>query len=185
MTHPADYDTKARKLLHAAECPVRRFIQYDGFLEKVFDPPRFDDRFGVCPECGDADGYLNVGRTHWFFCDAHKTRWTYGANLFSTWEGETRADWEANQNKLSTYREVEPTFRPKGADDDIFRSETYDLQRSGVPVRVQVLAGTEREDVIRLLEKITDWTKHTSDAEWRELCREPEDKKEADSAIPF
>ena len=54
--------------------------------------------FGVCPECGKSDGYINVSRTHWFFCKAHKTKWCIGANLFSSWreqtEDEQRRDYD-------------------------------------------------------------------------------------------
>jgi hypothetical protein len=49
-------------------------------------------RFGGCPECGRTDGYLNAGRTHWFFCDAHKTMWLGGINMFSGCRDETEAE---------------------------------------------------------------------------------------------
>ncbi len=51
-----------------------------------------DDYFGVCPECGDYDGYANVGRSHWFYCTKHKTKWCVGSNLFSDWREQTQEE---------------------------------------------------------------------------------------------
>jgi hypothetical protein len=49
-----------------------------------------DGHFGVCPVCRQEHGaYINVGRDHWFYCKAHKTKWCAGANLFSGWRDET------------------------------------------------------------------------------------------------
>ena len=48
-----------------------------------------ENYFGVCPECGKTDGYINVGRDHWFYCKEHKLRWNVGSNLFSDWKDET------------------------------------------------------------------------------------------------
>jgi hypothetical protein len=30
-----------------------------------------EDHFGSCPECGKTDGYRNIYRRHFFFCDEH------------------------------------------------------------------------------------------------------------------
>lgn len=62
--------------------------------------------FGACPECGDTDGYLNVGKNHWFVCDAHRTRWYIGSNLFSLSPDEGEAEWETNRALLEGYRDV-------------------------------------------------------------------------------
>jgi hypothetical protein len=59
-----------------------------------------DDHFGVCPHCGKNDGYLNVGRSHWFYCKEHRVKWCSGANLFSWWRHQT----EEEQRRL--YDEV-------------------------------------------------------------------------------
>ena len=69
-----------------------------------------DEYFGGCPECGNSDGYLNVGRNHWMTCDEHRTTWPIGANLFSSWHDETEADWQRNEAKLKTYRVVDPIY---------------------------------------------------------------------------
>jgi ribosomal protein L37AE/L43A len=66
-----------------------------------------DTGFGVCPECGFHDGYLNVRKNIWFVCDQCKTKWSGGYGLFSSWEEETEADWERNLALLDTYRTVE------------------------------------------------------------------------------
>ena len=64
--------------------------------------------FGGCPHCGDTDGFINVGRDHWFICDSHKTKWCIGSNLFSSWREEDEATWHQNQFKLAEYTEVVP-----------------------------------------------------------------------------
>jgi hypothetical protein len=56
--------------------------------------------FGLCPVCHETDGYLNIGRSHWFYCIEHKKRWCVGSNLFSGWRDEI----EEEQRKL--YDEV-------------------------------------------------------------------------------
>lgn len=63
--------------------------------------------YGVCPECGKTDGFLNVGRDHWFLCAAHKTKWCVGSNLFSAWREESNKDWQAHARYLESFREVE------------------------------------------------------------------------------
>jgi hypothetical protein len=69
-----------------------------------------DDYFGLCPICHKDDGYLNIGRSHWFYCKEHKKRWCAGGNLFSSWRHQT----EKEQRKLydevgmSEFATVEP-----------------------------------------------------------------------------
>ena len=72
----------------------------------------FDDRdafehFGWCPECGKTDGFLNLERVHYFYCDAHRTRWRVGSNLFSCWRDEEEETWERNARHLEHYRDVD------------------------------------------------------------------------------
>ena len=69
-----------------------------------------DEYFGGCPECGETNGYLNVGRSHWFVCDAHRTKWFIGENLFSSWRDESEADWRRSAEKLAGHREVKPIY---------------------------------------------------------------------------
>ena len=68
--------------------------------------------FGGYPQCGDTDGYLNLGRDHWFFCAKHRTKWCCGSNLFSGWRDETVEDWIENQRRLADYAEVEAVYPP-------------------------------------------------------------------------
>jgi hypothetical protein len=51
-----------------------------------------DNYFGVCPTCGKNDGYVNVGRGHWFVCDEHKFKWFVGSNLFDSWKEQTEEE---------------------------------------------------------------------------------------------
>lgn len=66
--------------------------------------------FGACPICGCSDGYLNVGRDHWFVCHRHKVKWHFGSNIFSAWREEDPAEHEDNERQLAPYREVEPIY---------------------------------------------------------------------------
>ena len=70
-----------------------------------------DEYFGGCPECGQNDGYLNVGGNHWFVCDAHSTCWSVGYNLFSSWRDESEDVWQANEERLRTMKIVEPVHQ--------------------------------------------------------------------------
>ena len=67
------------------------------------------DEFGTCPECGQTDGYLNIGRGHWFYCRQHRVRWFVGSNLFGSWREQTEAEQRADYDALEfgSYREVE------------------------------------------------------------------------------
>jgi hypothetical protein len=51
--------------------------------------PYVDDYFGGCPRCGNNDGCTSIGRSHWYFCKAHRTKWCVGSNLFSSWRDQT------------------------------------------------------------------------------------------------
>jgi hypothetical protein len=69
--------------------------------------------FGRCPHCAcgeDQSHYVNVGRSHFFVCDVHRTFWWIGSNLFSSWRDETEEDWRRNAALLDTCREVEPVW---------------------------------------------------------------------------
>ena len=70
--------------------------------------PTTDETFGGCPHCGRNNGYLNVGRDHWFICDRHKTKWLAGSNLFTGWRDEGEEIWKKNRFKLAGYMVVEP-----------------------------------------------------------------------------
>jgi hypothetical protein len=48
-----------------------------------------DDHFGVCPTCKKNDGYINVGKGHWFYCEEHRVCWFVGSNLMSSWRDQT------------------------------------------------------------------------------------------------
>lgn len=67
-----------------------------------------DDEFGVCPLCCSQHERLNIQRSHWFVCHAHRVCWCPGENLFSDWRQESERDWQANVRRLKKYRMVEP-----------------------------------------------------------------------------
>ena len=69
--------------------------------------------FGGCPHCGQNDGFMNIGREHWFVCNKHKAKWHIGSNLFSGWEDEDEAVWTRNEYRLENFMEVEPIYQPR------------------------------------------------------------------------
>jgi hypothetical protein len=86
-------------------------------INSVSEQEEADSYFGLCPTCRKTDGYLNVGRSHWFFCKEHEKKWWAGANLFSGWREETedeqRREYEAVG--LGRFEEVVPYHRPQTA----------------------------------------------------------------------
>ncbi len=66
--------------------------------------------FGGCPHCGGNDGFLNIGREHWFRCDTHRTKWRAGTNLFSGWREEDENIWLRNRYRLSEFMQVQPVL---------------------------------------------------------------------------
>ncbi len=66
-------------------------------------------KFGLCPHCQGTDGYLNIGRFHWFVCDVHKTRWHTASGVLG-WQDEDQDTWERNADLLEEYTEVEPVI---------------------------------------------------------------------------
>ncbi len=87
-----------------------------------------DEYFGGCPECGENNGYLNVNRSHWCVCDAHRTKWLVGENLFSAWRDETEADWQRNAEKLAGHREVKPIY-PEPTEEEREQKRKRDYER--------------------------------------------------------
>jgi hypothetical protein len=101
-------------------------------LETELQMQRWDDYFGLCPHCHQNDGYLSIGRDHWFFCDKHRTTWWGGSNMLSSWREETeqeqREKFEAKM--FDTYKKVEPYFYPRQPDSSYGSTECaagYDI----------------------------------------------------------
>jgi hypothetical protein len=88
--------------------------------------------FGLCPKCRNTDGYLNIGRTHHFFCDVHKTRWCGGQNLFSSWQYETEDEQRKTyeEKNFGAYEKVEPIYPPCGPDGQFQPEPGSDMLRS-------------------------------------------------------
>ena len=66
--------------------------------------------FGVCPQCHQTDGMLNIGCSHWYYCRAHKTRWNIGANLLSGWKQQTEEEQKKIYDDLGfdSFEDVKP-----------------------------------------------------------------------------
>ena len=75
-------------------------------LQKALDDP--DNYWGQCPVCHSNDGYVNIGRGHWFFCKAHKKMWYVGSNLFDEWRHQTKDNFKSNFRLIEDFEEVEP-----------------------------------------------------------------------------
>jgi hypothetical protein len=98
-------------------------------------PCRADDLdniayFGVCPRCHSLDGHINVGqnaddpglgKVNVGLCRAHKTCWTIGYKILSSFYDETVEQQKALQAALgfwTDYQVVEPKYASKGAFED-------------------------------------------------------------------
>lgn len=62
-----------------------------------------DTEFSGCPYCSNTDGFVNVGRKHYFLCRAHGFAWNVGSNLLSGWREETEADWQKSRETLRDF----------------------------------------------------------------------------------
>jgi len=60
-----------------------------------------------CPTCSKSDGYFNISRDHYGFCDIHKTAWYLGSNLFTDWRDEDPSLWQFNRKRLARYAVVD------------------------------------------------------------------------------
>jgi hypothetical protein len=88
---------------------------------------RFADAyFGSCPVCGGNDGYINIGRSHWFRCDEHRAAWGFGSNLFSSWKEQTREEQKRLYDEIgmSEYRIVEPLSEDENRPENLFAEES-------------------------------------------------------------
>jgi hypothetical protein len=86
--------------------------------------PQVNGYFGLCPECHNNDGYLDVGRDHWFFCEEHKVKWWAGSNLFSSWCEQTEEGKQANIKFLEGCRIVEPIWPANTFAENAAKKET-------------------------------------------------------------
>src|SRR5262249_10296163 len=91
------------------EGPLPKAVRMDS-RRAVVEVPVDDAYWGVCPFCLRHDGYLNLGRSHWFVCHADRVRWSVGENLFSTWRQETNDDWNENWERIGTYTTCRPLY---------------------------------------------------------------------------
>ena len=66
--------------------------------------PKF---FGDCPKCRRNDGYVNIGRNHWFLCKKHRVKWFFGTDIFPTWRDENQEIWWKNAQLISGFLEIE------------------------------------------------------------------------------
>lgn len=71
-----------------------------------------DGYFGLCPICKETDGYLNVGRNHWFVCEKHRVRWWVGENLFSDCHDESELEQQRHCEKIGfdAFKDIEPFY---------------------------------------------------------------------------
>lgn len=145
-------------------------------FERAAPLPKVDNYFGGCPHCGRTDGYLNIRSDHWFICDAHRTKWLIGSNLFSDWRQEAEADWRTNADKLNGYREVEPL----PPDVELTAHQQYEAYfRSVVSAMVKHwcagLRGKAFHSAVRseFPECDKDTYDSAADVAWREMGRAP------------
>lgn len=73
-----------------------------------FPEVQYSVRCGVCPKCAKTDGFVNLGKEHWFICRDHKSKWFAGVNMYEGWKNQTVAQAESIEMMLSSYKEVVP-----------------------------------------------------------------------------
>jgi len=111
--------------------------------------------FGLCPICKKTDGYLNVGRSHWFICEEHRVRWCIGANIFSSWRDETESEQQRHCEKIGfdTFTDVKP-FYPEIEGVQRLKSEKGNAKKPGVRSK----KSTESSDLFRRKRKLSSST---------------------------
>ena len=77
--------------------------------------PDVIDCFGACPKCLKNDGYVNIGRSQFFYCREHQLTWWMGS-LLSTWRDESEEQQRQNEEFLSTFTIVDPIMGGHGND---------------------------------------------------------------------
>ena len=92
--------------LTAADYPGGAVKGWAGEANKG-DAETDDMPFGACPECGKSDGYRNICRLHFFYCDEHRLTWCAGSDLMGSWREEGEEDWRSAWEHLKGYRTVD------------------------------------------------------------------------------
>jgi hypothetical protein len=113
-----------------------------------------DEHFGGCPTCGKNDGYRNAGKGHWFFCLEHRVLWFAGANLFSSWHGETEAEQEKKFEILEGFERVKPIY-PDARDmhiADVVWHRTQAKQHMDMAEEIEREHGLDPLDVAKQVE---------------------------------
>ncbi len=103
-----------------------------------------DPRWGVCPTCHKSDGCINIGASHWYYCNEHKAKWCVGSNLFSSWRNQTEDEQRAIYDELDfgSFTEVfEDAHTPEGAHQGAHHPLTERLHKN---------IGKEEEDALSL-----------------------------------
>jgi hypothetical protein len=101
-------DKSVLRALDVMEQWLRDGGKHGGLIE-MESTKRFDDHFGVCPTCRKNDGYINIGKGHWFYCAKDKVKWFVGSNLFSGWKHQTEDEQRAIYEALDfgTYTKID------------------------------------------------------------------------------
>jgi hypothetical protein len=88
-----------------------------------FRPP-VPAQFGRCPACGGATGVLNIGKSHWVYCNPDRIKWFVGCSLLARPREEGPREWLANSQRLAGFREVAPAVHPASKTGDGFLKQT-------------------------------------------------------------
>ena len=78
---------------------------YDNVVPLV---PRDLARFGVCPQCGRADGPIFHFAGAWFLCEVHGFKWFAGARTIGGWQLLDPLEQLAETARLMGLSEIEP-----------------------------------------------------------------------------
>jgi hypothetical protein len=92
LRHEGDFSRRGENKPGRPIGPARGGTAQPKRSKQMTTQMKVPDYFGGCPQCGCNDGYVNAGKAHVFICREHKTSWTIGSGLFSSWRDQTEEE---------------------------------------------------------------------------------------------
>ena len=93
---------------------------------------------------------------------------------------------EASQKEPHVYHQFDGFLSGGGPDEDeLFAGVTPELRSGGIPVRIQILAGTKKKDAVRLAKKLVRWMKNADWKGWKQEAAGLTNSPEHQDDLPF
>jgi hypothetical protein len=136
--------------LEAELTQLRRAQQAgDKLMTDLTGTDPIDGYFGLCPQCHDYTGCINVGRSHWLYCKEHRVKWCAGSNLFDSWRAENEAEQRKRYDEigLGEFDRLERPFYPHARP----HHSTWEQDaRERRPIEADEICQRQEEQLIRL-----------------------------------